>query len=399
MTITALESRNEYIATSGQTTFSYTFKIFATTDLNVYITATGDTPDDATDITTLYTVTGVGEAAGGTIVLNTGATLDDSVTIVSNIPDSRSTDYQDNGDFIPETVNADFDKVVSLVKQGIGAANRTLQFQESEQSVSGLSIDTPVAGEFLIWNAGADGVTGASPSVGLGDMVGALNLSDVSSTASSRTNLGLGSVDNTADADKPVSTATQTALDLKLNLTGGTVTGQIKGITPVAAADLVRKDYADALSGGGKVLQVEDISTASYLSGSGTAMSFDDNFPVVTEGWEVLTGSFTPLSATSTFYIEYIGNTATASNDIHVAALFKDGATNAVAATYQYETGASIGFMGFSYKLASVSTSAITFAVRHALDAGTATMYVNGYTARKGGGALSIALRIIEVEA
>ena len=33
--------------------------------------------------------------------------------------------------------------------------------------------------------------------------------------------VGLGSVDNTADIDKPISTATQTALDLKANLSGG----------------------------------------------------------------------------------------------------------------------------------------------------------------------------------
>lgn len=37
--------------------------------------------------------------------------------------------------------------------------------------------------------------------------------------------VGLGNVDNTSDADKPVSTAQQTALNAKLNLTGGTVTG------------------------------------------------------------------------------------------------------------------------------------------------------------------------------
>lgn len=37
--------------------------------------------------------------------------------------------------------------------------------------------------------------------------------------------VGLGNVDNTSDANKPVSTAQQTALNAKLNLTGGTVTG------------------------------------------------------------------------------------------------------------------------------------------------------------------------------
>jgi microcystin-dependent protein len=36
-------------------------------------------------------------------------------------------------------------------------------------------------------------------------------------------------------------------VDTKLPLAGGTVTGQIKGITPVAAADLTRKDYVDGV--------------------------------------------------------------------------------------------------------------------------------------------------------
>lgn len=42
-----------------------------------------------------------------------------------------------------------------------------------------------------------------------------------------KTQVGLGNADNTSDADKPVSTATQTALNLKANLSGATFTGAI----------------------------------------------------------------------------------------------------------------------------------------------------------------------------
>lgn len=51
---------------------------------------------------------------------------------------------------------------------------------------------------------------------------------NVSVTAS---DVGLGSVDNTSDAGKPVSTAQQTALDLKANLASPTFTGTVGGIT------------------------------------------------------------------------------------------------------------------------------------------------------------------------
>lgn len=51
---------------------------------------------------------------------------------------------------------------------------------------------------------------------------------DVLSAASTfRTLIGLGNVNNTTDLDKPISTATQAALDAKLNLSGGTMTGKI----------------------------------------------------------------------------------------------------------------------------------------------------------------------------
>ena len=46
-----------------------------------------------------------------------------------------------------------------------------------------------------------------------------------------KSDVGLGNVDNTSDANKPVSTAQQTALDLKASLSGATFTGTVSGIT------------------------------------------------------------------------------------------------------------------------------------------------------------------------
>ena len=67
--------------------------------------------------------------------------------------------------------------------------------------------------------------------------------------------VGLGNVDNTSDLNKPISNATQTALDTKLPLAGGTMSGAIdmgsKKITslatPTANTDAVTKKYVDDL--------------------------------------------------------------------------------------------------------------------------------------------------------
>ena len=67
---------------------------------------------------------------------------------------------------------------------------------------------------------------------------------NVSGTATgiSKTMVGLGNVDNTSDTNKPVSTATQTALDLKANLASPTLTGT--PVAPTATAGTITTQIA-----------------------------------------------------------------------------------------------------------------------------------------------------------
>lgn len=80
----------------------------------------------------------IGDEAGGFITFNSPRNAGEKVTIVSGIPYDRTVDYQNNGDFLPDTVNGDNDRQVSQIKQVLDRSNRTIAFPDSSQNVTGL---------------------------------------------------------------------------------------------------------------------------------------------------------------------------------------------------------------------------------------------------------------------
>lgn len=93
-----------------------------------------------------------------------------------------------------------------------------------------------------------------------------------SDAATARTNLGLGNVDNTSDADKPVSTATQTALNLKFDKSGGTVTGNMTVTGNAALGDAEASD-THAIKGATTVL-ANSASAALTVTQTGAGNAF-----------------------------------------------------------------------------------------------------------------------------
>jgi hypothetical protein len=155
--LNALTPREEVTVTdNGKTVYDYNFKIYADTDIVAYATAADAEPNDSTDLVIISAVTGVGEADGGTITIpamDVGTLL----TIVSNIPTDRDVSYVTNGDFVPPTVNDDFDKTLSIVKQ-IDATRRGLKFADSAQGVDDVTMPALDADKFLRVNSTADGI-------------------------------------------------------------------------------------------------------------------------------------------------------------------------------------------------------------------------------------------------
>lgn len=88
-------------------------------------------------------------------------------------------------------------------------------------------------------------------------------------TGITKSMVGLGNVDNTTDADKPVSTATQTALNAKLDLAGGTMTGHLTlSGAPTSDLHAATKLYVDGLASGINFHQPVKAATAGNLNGT-----------------------------------------------------------------------------------------------------------------------------------
>jgi hypothetical protein len=115
MTLPANARRDRYVATAGQTVFPYTFRVFAAGDLVVERLRAGVTTTLV--LTTDYTVSGVGADGGGNVTLTAGALAGDTIAIVSNQPNQRSTDFTESGDFRAAAVNAEFDRIWIGIQQ------------------------------------------------------------------------------------------------------------------------------------------------------------------------------------------------------------------------------------------------------------------------------------------
>lgn len=105
--------------------------------------------------------------------------------------------------------------------------------------------NTPTDGTVLSWsnNELSWEAPGLAPVESVNGQTGAVSLT--------KSNVGLGNVDNTSDANKPVSSATQTALNAKLPVAGGTLTGDLTlSGAPSSPNHAATKAYVDSQASG-----------------------------------------------------------------------------------------------------------------------------------------------------
>lgn len=154
MAFNTAEGRAEYTASGGQVLFTFTFKIYTTADILVYLTPAGQTYDDTTDLLTLttdYTVVINGDN-GGDLTLVVAASAGDMITIVRDLAIDRTTDYQTSGDLAADTLDADQDYQTYLVGDRKLQIDRCLQLPKSVQGTS-TTLPPPTPLNVMRWDA------------------------------------------------------------------------------------------------------------------------------------------------------------------------------------------------------------------------------------------------------
>ena len=138
MTVTAATTRNDYVATSGQTVFPYTFTALADGDIKVLKNGTALTLGGSND----YTLSGVG-TYGGNVTLTSGATTGDKIAIYLDMDLARTTNYQNNGDFLALDVNGDFDALWLALQQGTTDTEASVRRPPADAGT--INMELPVA--------------------------------------------------------------------------------------------------------------------------------------------------------------------------------------------------------------------------------------------------------------
>ena len=128
MTVTTSTNKKTYTGDGSTTAFAYNYKILATTDLQVYtrLIASPYTETLQTE-TTHYSVSGAGDAGGGTVTMVSAPASTLQLIILRVVPQTQLTDYTANDAFPAETHEEALDRLAMIVQDQQETLDRTLK--------------------------------------------------------------------------------------------------------------------------------------------------------------------------------------------------------------------------------------------------------------------------------
>lgn len=157
MTVLVQTPVNSFTANGVTTVFNFTFLLLKTGDLDVYVNNILQT------LGVNYSVSGLSVPAGGAITFTVAPTNAANVVIQRNSDLERSTDYQDNGDLLAQTINADIDRVWLALQELTYKYKLAPRLPAGSPLADNLILPAPQVGKYLRWNALENNLENADP--------------------------------------------------------------------------------------------------------------------------------------------------------------------------------------------------------------------------------------------
>jgi hypothetical protein len=158
MTLSTTAPRVSYAGDGSTTSFPFSFKIWAASDLKVYLRDTATLADTLQTLTTHFTVGGT-LPGSGTVDFVSAPTSSARVVIVRDAAAGQDLDLQANGAFAADNIEVALDKIVGLVQTLDEQAGRTLSLPIGT-SLASLALPEPTvagAGQVLAVNGAGNG--------------------------------------------------------------------------------------------------------------------------------------------------------------------------------------------------------------------------------------------------
>lgn len=124
MTVSAQETLYRHTGNGVTTTFAYGCQVLADGDLHVYV--------NGVEVLTGFTKNGIGSPSGGAVIFSVAPVNGAAIILERAVTLERTTDYQQNGDFLARVVNPDFDRLWMAIQQMFSGLSRALRVPKAD---------------------------------------------------------------------------------------------------------------------------------------------------------------------------------------------------------------------------------------------------------------------------
>ncbi len=243
MTVPSDEQKIKYTGAGSTATYAYTdIKALDEADLTVFVTKLSTLVDTALVLNTDYTVTGVGLAAGGNVVLVNASqawldgsgylTSSYSITIKRVMELTQETSVTSQGQNLPEYIEKQFDRGVMIDQQQQEQLDRSIKLPENETptaSSTTVPSETDRANTIWAWDSSGKPSTAVLSSVGSSVTAPYVVATSDPSLTNNRVLAGTSNqitvTDNGAGSNMAVSIATNPTIPGNTSVTGSMTIG------------------------------------------------------------------------------------------------------------------------------------------------------------------------------